>query len=229
MVNILQYAYYFKLGGIVDIIYSLIDIVINLDKYLTDIMQNFGGFTYLILFLIIFIETGLFMAPFLPGDSLIFVVGALAASGALKLWLITLVLIAAAIIGDTVNYHIGKFLGPKIFKKQNVRFLNRKHLDKAHEFYKKHGGKTVIIARFIPIIRTFAPFVAGMGSMSYRRFILYNIVGGISWVCICIFSGYFFGNIPIVSDNFTFVILAIIAISLIPVLLTWITSRKKKG
>ncbi|WP_027627905.1 DedA family protein [Ruminiclostridium cellobioparum] len=212
-----------------DIIYTLLDFIINLDKHLTELINNFGGFTYVILFLIIFCETGLFMAPFLPGDSLIFVVGALSASGAMNIWLITGVLIAAAVIGDTVNYHIGKFLGPRIFKKQNVRFLNRKHLDKAHEFYRKHGGKTVIMARFIPVIRTFAPFVAGMGSMSYGRFILYNITGGIAWVSICVASGYFFGNIPVVSENFTLVILAIIGISLLPVVFTWMANRRNKS
>ncbi|WP_313559832.1 DedA family protein [Ruminiclostridium cellobioparum] len=212
-----------------DIIYTLLDFIINLDKHLTELISNFGGFTYVILFLIIFCETGLFMAPFLPGDSLIFVVGALSASGAMNIWLITGVLIAAAVIGDTVNYHIGKFLGPRIFKKQNVRFLNRKHLDKAHEFYRKHGGKTVIMARFIPVIRTFAPFVAGMGSMSYGRFILYNITGGIAWVSICVASGYFFGNIPVVSENFTLVILAIIGISLLPVVFTWMANRRNKS
>jgi membrane-associated protein len=218
-----------KHGGRMDIIYTLLDFIINLDKHLTELINNFGGFTYVILFLIIFCETGLFMAPFLPGDSLIFVVGALSASGAMNIWLITGVLIAAAVIGDTVNYHIGKFLGPRIFKKQNVRFLNRKHLDKAHEFYRKHGGKTVIMARFIPVIRTFAPFVAGMGSMSYGRFILYNITGGIAWVSICVASGYFFGNIPVVSENFTLVILAIIGISLLPVVFTWMANRRNKS
>ncbi|EMS71090.1 DedA family protein [Ruminiclostridium cellobioparum] len=212
-----------------DIIYTLLDFIINLDKHLTELINNFGGFTYVILFLIIFCETGLFMAPFLPGDSLIFVVGALSASGTMNIWLITGVLIAAAVIGDTVNYHIGKFLGPRIFKKQNVRFLNRKHLDKAHEFYRKHGGKTVIMARFIPVIRTFAPFVAGMGSMSYGRFILYNIAGGVAWVSICVASGYFFGNIPVVSENFTLVILAIIGISLLPVVITWLANRRNKS
>lgn len=212
-----------------DIIYTLLDFIINLDKHLTELINNFGGFTYVILFLIIFCETGLFMAPFLPGDSLIFVVGALSASGTMNIWLITGVLIAAAVIGDTVNYHIGKFLGPRIFKKQNVRFLNRKHLDRAHEFYRKHGGKTVIMARFIPVIRTFAPFVAGMGSMSYGRFILYNIAGGVAWVSICVASGYFFGNIPVVSENFTLVILAIIGISLLPVVITWLANRRNKS
>ncbi len=212
-----------------DLIYTFIDFFIHLDKYLTDIIHSIGSLSYIVIFIIVFCETGLFVTPFLPGDSLIFVIGSLSAIGALNLWISTIVLMSAAIIGDTVNYHIGKFLGPKIFKKQNVRFLNRKHLDKAHEFYEKHGGKTVIIARFIPIIRTFAPFVAGMGSMSYGRFILYNIVGGVSWVSICIFSGYFFGNIPVVSENFTLVILAIVAISALPILISWISSRAGKS
>ncbi len=211
-----------------DIVLTLVDFIINLDEHLTELIKYFGGLVYVILFLIVFCETGLFVTPFLPGDSLIFVVGALAAAGALNLGLITIVLIAAAIIGDTVNYHIGKYLGPKIFKKQDVKFLNKKHLDKAHEFYERHGGKTVIIARFIPIIRTFAPFVAGMGSMAYGRFILYNILGGVSWVSICIFAGYFFGNIPIVSENFSLVVIAIILISLLPVLISWLSNRKKK-
>ncbi len=212
-----------------DLIYTVIDFFIHLDRYLTDIIQSIGSLTYVLIFIIVFCETGLFVTPFLPGDSLIFVIGSLSAIGALNLWISTIVLMTAAIIGDTVNYHIGKYLGPKIFKKQNVRFLNRKHLDKAHKFYEKHGGKTVIIARYIPIIRTFAPFVAGMGSMSYGRFILYNIVGGVSWVSICIFSGYFFGNIPVVSENFTLVILAIVAISALPILISWISSRKGKS
>ncbi len=211
-----------------ELIFTLVDIIINIDEHLTELIKYFGGLVYVVLFLIVFCETGLFVTPFLPGDSLIFVVGALAAAGALNLGLVTIVLMVAAILGDTVNYHIGKYLGPKIFKKQNVRFLNRKHLDKAHEFYERHGGRTVIIARFIPIIRTFAPFVAGMGSMTYVRFILYNVVGGVAWVSICIFAGYFFGNIPIVSENFSLVIIAIIFISLLPVLISWLSSRVKK-
>ncbi len=211
-----------------ELIFTLVDFIINIDEHLTELIKYFGGLVYVVLFLIVFCETGLFVTPFLPGDSLIFVVGALAAAGALNLGLVTIVLMVAAILGDTVNYHIGKYLGPKIFKKQNVRFLNRKHLDKAHEFYERHGGRTVIIARFIPIIRTFAPFVAGMGSMTYVRFILYNVVGGVAWVSICIFAGYFFGNIPIVSENFSLVIIAIIFISLLPVLISWLSSRVKK-
>lgn len=211
-----------------ELINQLIDFVLHLDTHLSEIINNFGGLTYLLLFGIIFCETGLFMAPFLPGDSLIFVVGALSAVGTLNLWFSLVILILAAIIGDTVNYHIGKYLGPKVFKNQNVRFLNKKHLEKAQRFYEKHGGKTVIMARFVPIVRTFAPFVAGIGSMAYGRFLLYNIVGGISWVSICIFAGYFFGNISFVKDNFSLVVLAIIGISVLPAIIAWLKSRIKK-
>lgn len=210
-----------------EVIKQSIDFIINLDMHLVEIIKNVGGMTYLLLFVILFCETGFVIVPFLPGDSLLFVIGALSASGAINLWLITIVLIIAAIIGDTVNYYIGKYLGPKIFKKKNVRFLNSKHLERAHEFYEKYGGKTIIIARFIPIIRTFAPFVAGMGSMPYGKFTLYNIVGGVSWVVICIFSGYFFGNIPVVKGNFTLVTIAIICISILPGIIAWIINRRR--
>lgn len=211
-----------------EIISQFIDLIVHLDVHITEIVNHFGAVTYLILFGIIFCETGLFMAPFLPGDSLIFIVGALCAAGALNLGILAVTLIAAAIIGDTVNYHLGKYLGTKIFQKQNVKLLNKKHLERAEKFYHRHGGKTVIIARFIPVIRTFAPFVAGMGSMTYSRFILYNIVGGILWVSACLFSGYFFGNIPVVKDNFTLVVLAIIFISLLPVFISWLLKIKNK-
>ncbi len=208
---------------------QIFELIVHLDVHISEIVNHFGALTYLILFGIIFCETGLFMAPFLPGDSLIFVVGALSAAGTMNLWILAVTLVAAAIIGDTVNYHIGKYLGPKIFQKQNVKLLNKRHLERAHRFYERHGGKTVIIARFIPVIRTFAPFVAGMGSMSYGRFILYNIVGGALWVSVCIFSGYLFGNIPVVKDNFTLVVLAIIFISLLPVFISWLLNNKKSG
>lgn len=210
-----------------DFINQLIDFALHLDTHLSEIINSIGGLAYLLIFGIIFCETGLFMAPFLPGDSLIFVVGALSAAGAMNIWTSLILLILAAIMGDTVNYHIGKYLGPKIFKNQNVKFLNRKHLETAQKFYERHGGKTVIMARFIPVVRTFAPFVAGIGSMTYRRFLLYNIAGGISWVALCIFSGYFFGNIPVVKDNFSLVILAIIGISVLPAAITWVRSKFK--
>ena len=199
-----------------DLIKQLIEMVLHLDKHLGELVNYFGLWTYFVLFLIIFCETGLVVTPFLPGDSLLFAIGALSASNQFNIVAIVIVLTIAAIIGDTVNYHIGKYIGPKVFHKDNVRFLNKKHLIKTHEFYERHGGKTIIIARFMPIIRTFAPFVAGMGSMSYARFIVYNIVGGVLWVTLLVFAGYFFGNIPIVKKNFTLVIMAIIVISVLP-------------
>lgn len=208
-----------------DLIKHFIDMVLHLDKYLVTLANDFGVWTYFILFVIIFCETGLVVTPFLPGDSLLFAIGALSAIGGLNIVLITVLLIIAAIIGDTVNYHIGKYIGPKVFHKENVRFLNKKHLIKTHEFYERHGGKTIIIARFVPIIRTFAPFVAGMGSMSYARFIVYNVVGGVLWVVLLVFAGYFFGNIPIVKKNFTLVIFAIIFISILPGVIAYLNEK----
>ena len=205
----------------------LIDFIMHLDEHLSVIIQNYGTWAYLILFLIVFCETGLVVTPFLPGDSLLFVVGAFSASGAMELWASALLLIAAAVMGDTVNYHIGKYLGPKVFHKQNVRFFKKEHLIRTHNFYEKHGGKTIIIARFIPIIRTFAPFVAGMGNMTYWRFLSYNIIGGIAWVAIFILGGYFFGNIPVVRNNFTLVIFAIIFISILPGIVSFLASKRK--
>jgi membrane-associated protein len=199
--------------------------VLHLDKYLVALANDFGVWTYFILFVIIFCETGLVVTPFLPGDSLLFAIGALSAIGGLNIWVITILLIIAAILGDTINYHIGKYIGPKVFHKENVRFLNKKHLIKTHEFYERHGGKTIIIARFVPIIRTFAPFVAGMGSMSYARFIVYNVVGGVLWVVLLVFAGYFFGNIPIVKKNFTLVIFAIIFISILPGVIAYLNEK----
>jgi membrane-associated protein len=217
---------YKKRGLIMNFILQFIDFVVHLDKNLTQLAQDFGIWTYLILFLVVFCETGLVITPFLPGDSMIFVIGALAASGDLNFPVIIAVLIAAAILGDTCNYHIGKFIGPAIFKKDNVKFLKKEYLIKTHNFYEKHGGKTIIIARFIPIIRTFAPFVAGMGSMSYSKFISYNVIGGIAWVALFSFGGFFFGNIPVVENNFSLVILAIIFISLVPGVVTFLKERK---
>jgi membrane-associated protein len=208
-----------------DLIKHFIDVILHLDKYLVTLANDFGIWTYFILFAIIFCETGLVITPFLPGDSLLFAIGALSAIGGLNIVVISIVLIVAAILGDTVNYHIGKYIGPKVFHKENVRFLNKKHLIKTHEFYERHGGKTIIIARFVPIIRTFAPFVAGMGSMSYARFIVYNIAGGVLWVLSLVFAGYFFGNIPIVKKNFTLVIFAIIFISILPGIIAYLNEK----
>lgn len=212
-----------------EFIKDILDFFLHLDNKLEDIIKNYGLWTYLILFLIIFCETGLVVTPFLPGDSLLFAAGTFAAGRGLNVWLLFILLSVAAIIGDTVNYWIGHYIGPKVFYKENVRFLNKKHLERTHEFYERYGGKTIIIARFIPIIRTFAPFVAGVGSMTYWRFITYNIVGGILWVGICVFAGFFFGNIPIVKNNFSIVIIAIIFISVLPVIIEFIRHRMNRG
>jgi membrane-associated protein len=195
---------------------NLLDFILHIDLYIKLLIENFGSTTYVILFAIIFCETGLVVTPFLPGDSFLFTVGAFSANGDLNVILVTLILTAAAIVGDQVNYLVGKKLGPKVFHYEKSRFFKKEYLIKAHEFYEKYGGKTIIIARFVPIIRTFAPFVAGIGDMSYRRFLLYNVVGGISWVVLFIGAGYFFGNLEIVKHNFTLVIFGIIFISLLP-------------
>jgi membrane-associated protein len=199
-----------------EFIAGFIDIFIHLDKHLSEVIQNYGALTYAILFLIIFCETGLVVTPFLPGDSLLFAAGTFAAIGALEVGLLFGLLSLAAMIGNTTNYWIGYFVGPKIFHKENVRFLNKKHLERTHRFYEKYGGKTIIMARFVPIVRTFAPFVAGIGRMTYGRFISYDIFGGTGWIGICVFSGYFFGNIPVIRQNFSLAILAIIFISITP-------------
>ena len=210
-----------------EMIKTLFDIFMHLDRHLGSVIQAYGIWTYLILFLIIFCETGLVVTPILPGDSLLFAAGAFAAIGALDvLWLFGL-LTVAAVAGDTLNYWIGHYLGPKVFHKKNVRFLNREYLDRTHRFYEKHGGKTIIIARFMPIIRTFAPFVAGIGKMTYMRFIGYNVSGGILWIASFVFGGYFFGNIPMVKRNFTLVIVAIIVLSVMPGIIEFLRHRLK--
>jgi len=195
---------------------QVIDLVLHVDKYLDLIIQQYGLLTYVLLFVIVFCETGLVVTPFLPGDSLLFAVGAFAARGSLDVVVALVVLAAAAILGDTVNYWIGAVVGPKVFHKENVRFLNRKHLDRTHEFYERYGGKTIVIARFVPIVRTFAPFVAGIGKMTYGRFLSYNIFGGLLWVLLFVLGGFYFGNIGIVRRNFSLVIIAIVLISILP-------------
>ncbi|OPY70605.1 MAG: Inner membrane protein YqjA [Syntrophorhabdaceae bacterium PtaU1.Bin034] len=204
-----------------------LDIIMHLDKHLGLIIQEYGFWTHMLLFLIIFCETGLVIMPFLPGDSLLFAAGTFAALGSLDLTWLAVSLSVAAIAGDTVNYWIGCIAGPKVFSSGTSRLLNRQHLARTHQFYEKYGGKTIIIARFVPIIRTFAPFVAGIGSMTYSRFIVYNIAGGIAWILIFTFGGYFFGNIPIVRRNFTLVILAIIIISVLPGVIEFLRQRRK--
>ena len=212
-----------------ELIKNFIELFLHLDKHLNVIIQNYGVWTYLLLFLVIFCETGLVVTPLLPGDSLLFAAGTFAALGSLKVEWLYILLSVAAIAGDTVNYWIGHYVGPKVFSKEDVRFLNKKYLDRTHEFYEKHGGKTIILARFIPIIRTFAPFVAGIGKMTYGRFFSYNVFGGLAWIAIFLFGGYFFGNIPLVRRNFTLVILAIIFISVLPAVIEFLNQRYRSS
>lgn len=213
-----------------DVIRTFLDFFLNLDKYLNqDLITNYGGWIYLILFLIIFCETGLVVTPFLPGDSLLFAAGALAAadtSGTLNVFVLFLILTLAAVAGDTVNYFIGHFIGMRIFDK-NIPFLKREYLDRTHEFYEKYGGKTIILARFVPIVRTFAPFVAGVGRMNYGYFLTYNVVGGVAWIAILTFAGYFFGQITFVKNNFEIVVIAIILISVLPMIFEYVRSRRR--
>jgi len=209
-----------------DMIKFLIDFVLHLDEYLSEIISNYGAWTYGILFVVIFIETGLVVTPFLPGDSLLFAAGSFAALGALNPVYLFILLSFAAVIGDTVNYSIGHYIGPRAFSGE-IKFLKKEHLDRTHEFYEKHGGKTIILARFIPIIRTFAPFVAGIGAMSYGKFISYNLIGGVAWVALFTFGGYYFGNLPFVRNNFEIVIFAIIFISFIPPVLEFFKARRE--
>lgn len=211
-----------------ELLTGLIDLILHLDKYLDILIQHFDVWTYLILFFVIFMETGFVVTPFLPGDSLIFAAAAFAArpGSPLNPILLFLLLSLAAIAGDTANYWIGHYIGPKAFS-GNVRFLKKEYLDRTHAFYEKYGGKTIILARFIPIIRTFAPFVAGIGAMTYWKFITYNIVGGITWVAIFTFGGYFFGNLPLVEENFSLVIIAIIIISVLPAVIEYLRERAR--
>jgi membrane-associated protein len=208
-----------------ELLKALFEILLHLDKHLDLVIRNYGIWTYAILFFIIFLETGLVVTPFLPGDSLLFAGGTFAALGSLDARWLIISLSIAAIAGDTANYWIGHLVGPKVFHKEKSPFLNKEYLYRTHRFYEKYGGKTIILARFIPIIRTFAPFVAGIGSMTYRRFILYNISGGIAWVVIFVLGGYLFGNIPVVKQNFSLVIFAIIILSVLPGIVEFLRHR----
>jgi len=211
---------------VVELIRDGVDLFLHLDRHLAVVVQDYGLWTYLILFLIIFCETGLVVTPLLPGDSLLFAAGALAAVTPLEVvWLLPL-LSVAAVAGDTVNYWIGHAVGPRVFASGTSRFLNREYLERTHRFYERHGGKTIVIARFMPIIRTFAPFVAGVGSMSYGRFFLYNVLGGVAWIAIFVVGGFLFGNIPLVKRNFTLVIMAIIVLSVLPGVVEFLRQRR---
>jgi membrane-associated protein len=215
-----------------ELIEKFIELILNLDKHLFELCTAYGAWVYAILFVIVFCETGLVVTPFLPGDSLLFAVGSLAAINALDLTTSIVILTAAAILGDTVNYWIGDYVGPKVFHKDTGRLLNKEYLLRTHRFYEKHGGKTIIIARFLPIIRTFAPFVAGIGSMTYKRFLLFNVVGGALWVLLFVPAGYFFGSVPIVKNNFSLVIIALVLIPGIPSVVEftriWLKRRKAR-
>ena len=210
-----------------ELIKHLFDVVLHIDRYLDFIIRNYGAWRYGILFLVIFCETGLVITPFLPGDSLLFAVGAIAAStGAMEPVSLFVLISLAAILGNTTNYWIGHKIGPAVFDK-NSRFLNKEQLHKTHRFYEKHGGLTIIVTRFMPIIRTFAPFVAGVGAMTYAKFFIYNIIGGVLWAGSFIFAGYFFGNIPFIKKNFSIVIFAIIIISVLPAIIEFIKQRRR--
>ena len=219
---------------LMEFLQHLIEFILHIDKHLQLLCAQYGTWVYAILFVIVFCETGFVVTPFLPGDSLLFAVGSLAAIGALDPWSATILLIIAAFAGDTVNYWIGHYVGPKVFHKDNVRFLNKEYLERTHQFYEKHGGKTIIIARFLPIIRTFAPFVAGIGSMTYPRFMIYNLTGGVLWVLLFVLGGYYFGNQSFVKQNFSLVIIALILIPGIPALVEFLRHiyerwKKKKS
>lgn len=208
-----------------ELIRTLLDFLLHLDRHLAEIIGQYGIWTYLILFLIVFAETGLVVTPFLPGDSLLFAAGTFAGLGSLNPWVLFGLLSVAAVAGDTLNYWVGRWVGPRAFSGE-IRWLRQDYLDRTRAFYERHGGKTIVLARFIPIVRTFAPFVAGVGEMHYGRFIAYNVFGGIFWVGLFVFAGYLFGNIPVVQENFTAVIMGIIVISVLPIGVEWLRHRR---
>ena len=208
-------------------IQKIIDILLHFDTHLSVLIQSSGPWIYLMLFGIIFAETGLVVTPFLPGDSLLFVVGAFAAQGTFNIVILAVVLMLAAILGDSINYAIGKYLGSRLVNSKRLHFVKKEHLDKTHQFYTKYGAKTIVLARFVPIVRTFAPFVAGIGRMDYAKFLTYNIAGGVLWVAIFVFGGYFFGNIHVIKNNFSLVVLLIIGISLVPVIVEFFKAKRE--
>lgn len=205
----------------------MIDIILNLDTHLVSLIQMYGVWIYLIVFVVIFCETGLVITPFLPGDSLLFLLGAIAARGLIDAQTMIYIAIVAAFLGDTVNYHIGKLLGRRVFHSDTSRFFKKKYLTQTENFYEKYGAKAIIIARFIPIVRTFAPFVAGIGTMSYRRFLAYNIIGGVAWILVFMITGYLFGNIPFIKENLTIMVMVIIALSMVPAIIEYVKKRQR--
>jgi membrane-associated protein len=209
-----------------DLAHWFVDFFLHLDRHLAEVIQAYGTWTYALLFAIVFLETGFVVTPFLPGDSLLFAAGSFAALGALDVRLLFVLLLAAAVLGDNLNYAIGRYLGPRVFHYERSRFFNPEHLRKTHQFYEKYGVKAIIIARFVPIVRTFSPFVAGIGAMRYLRFLAYDVVGGILWVGVCTFAGYFFGNLPFVKRNFSLVIIAIVLVSILPAVVEYWRHRR---
>ncbi|MDR1616751.1 MAG: DedA family protein [Syntrophomonadaceae bacterium] len=207
---------------------QLIEFLVGLDRHIKEIIELYGAWIYLIMFLVLFCETGLVIAPFLPGDSLLFILGAFSASGLINVYIIGVILMVAAVLGNTVNYHIGRYLGPLMFENNKVRFLNKEHLNKTKDFYRRHGAITIVVARFIPIIRTFAPFVAGIGKMHYTTFYVYNIIGSCLWVGSLLFIGFYFGNIPFVQKNLTLIILSVLVLSVFPILFAYFSSKWKR-
>jgi membrane-associated protein len=207
-----------------NLVQFLVDLILHLDKHLSAVITQYGALTYGFLFLVIFIETGLVVTPFLPGDSLIFAAGTFAALGSLNIWLLFLLLAIAAVLGDTANYWIGHFLGERAY---HIKWIKKEYLDRTHGFFEKYGNKTIFLARFVPIVRTFAPFVAGVGRMSYKDFFSYNVFGGITWVALFAFAGYFFGNIPFIRDHFSLVVIAIVLVSLIPMVIEALKARRE--
>jgi len=211
----------------VELLGGFVDLILHLDQHLLELARTYGIWIYAILFLIVFLETGLVVTPFLPGDSLLFVAGAIAAAGEMNVHGVVLLLTVAAILGDSVNYAIGRYLGPRVFRFEDTRFFKRAYIDRTHAFFERHGGKTIIIARFIPIIRTYAPFVAGIGAMPYGRFAVFNVTGAILWVVLLTYAGYFFGNLPFVKNNLTLVILGIIVLSILPGIVEFFRARRR--
>jgi len=211
-----------------EVVANFIEFVLHLDKHLNYILESYGVWCYLLFFIIIFAETGLVVTPFLPGDSLLFALGTFAATGSLKAAWLFVVLSAAAVLGDSANYAIGKYFGLMILKREGAWFLKKEHIERTHRFYEKYGAKTIVLARFVPIVRTFAPFIAGVGKMTYPRFFSYNVIGGILWVALFLFGGFFFGNIPVIKRNFTLTIFAIIILSILPAVIEVIREKRRK-
>jgi membrane-associated protein len=207
------------------VLYDFVDLFLHLDTHLQGLIDQYGSWVYAILFVVVFCETGLVVTPILPGDSLLFAAGTFAALGSLDVWLLMILLTVAAILGDAVNYACGQIIGPRVFRYQGGWLLNREYLDRTHRFYEKYGAKTIVLARFVPIVRTFAPFVAGVGRMSYRKFAFYNILGAIAWVSICLFGGYAFGNIPLVRRNFSIVVMGIVFVSVLPMVIEYVRPK----